>query len=274
MTKKCIAACVQLNSQPDIDVSLKAAKALVEQTVDQGAGLVLLPECSPYLGADAEGLRAGAYDEAEHPALLAIQEWAREHKIWLHAGSIAVKAHDTEDRAYNRSYVLNPRGEVVSAYDKIHLFDVDVGKTDSSGGRYQESAYTKAGEGLVVADTPWGGLGLSICYDLRFPEHYRAMTNAGAVMFSVPSAFTVPTGQAHWEVLCRARAIESAAYVFAPAQVGQHGEKRTTYGHSMIIDPWGKVIAEADGVSTGIIMAEIDMSLVEECRAKIPAWQG
>jgi len=192
------------------------------------------------------------------------RELARESGLWLHCGSLAVLLDN--GRVANRTLLLDPRGEVVARYDKIHMFDVDLG----NGEAYRESATFEAGAEAVVACTPWGGLGLSICYDLRFPHLYRSLAKAGADFLAVPAAFTRTTGRAHWHVLLRARAIETGCFVFAPAQCGEHVGGRQTYGHALIVSPWGAIIADG-GENPGFIIAEIDPAEVDEARRKIPS---
>jgi predicted amidohydrolase len=208
-------------------------------------------------------IRANAYTEADHPAIKAFQDLAQDLDIWLHGGTLAIKVGK---KIANRTFVFAPDGSIVAKYDKIHMFDVDL----DNGESYRESETFTPGDELVLVGLPWGGLGLSTCYDVRFPYLYRALAQNGAQMLAVPSAFTVTTGQAHWEVLLRARAIETGCYVFAPAQTGTHFGGRQTYGHSLIIDPWGTVLADGES-EPGIIIADIDMSNVAAARAKIPS---
>ncbi|MBM3565527.1 MAG: carbon-nitrogen hydrolase family protein, partial [Alphaproteobacteria bacterium] len=190
---------------------------------------------------------------------------------WLLAGSLALKAEGEAERCANRSILIAPTGAIEARYDKIHMFDVDLGPNEEGvRERYQESRSYRAGEKAVTADLPWGRLGMTICYDMRFPHLYRALAKKGAAFFSVPAAFTRPTGRAHWHVLLRARAIENGAFVFAPAQCGEHADGRKTYGHSLIVDPWGAVLAEG-GEDVGVIAARIDPAKVAEARAKVPA---
>jgi predicted amidohydrolase len=192
---------------------------------------------------------------------------AAELKIHLHIGSLAVKA--SPERAANRSFLIGPDGEVLAKYDKIHMFDIDLGNGES----YRESANYQPGETAIIADLPWGRIGLTICYDMRFPALYRALAESGAAFLTAPSAFTRKTGEAHWHTLLRARAIENGCFMFAAAQGGVHENKRETYGHSLIVDPWGAVLAEAAGNEPGIIMAQIDVAKVETARKAIPSLQ-
>ena len=192
---------------------------------------------------------------------------ARELGVWLLIGSAIVKSgHEGDDRAANRSLLIDDRGEVAAAYDKLHVFDVDL----PTGERWRESASVRPGEDAVVADTPWGRLGLSICYDIRFPQLYRALAKAGAAMIAVPAAFTVPTGEAHWETLLRARAIETGAFVLAPAQAGAHEDGRRTWGRSTVVAPWGEVIAKLDHDEPGVLLATLDLEAVERARRAVP----
>jgi len=207
-----------------------------------------------------------AVGEDDNPALAAFRDIARETGAWLLVGSLAVRV--AEAKLANRSFLVDPAGAIVARYDKVHMFDVEIG----DGQTYRESALYQPGGEAVVADLPWGRLGMTICYDLRFPYLYRALAHAGADFVSIPSAFTVPTGRAHWQVLMRARAIETGCFVLAPAQCGEHAEGRRTYGHSIIVGPWGEVLAEA-GDEPGFVIAEIDTARVAEARRKIPSLQ-
>lgn len=259
------AACVQLNSGPAIDANIAMASDLVRRARDQGADFILTPEVSDMI----EPKRALALDkakpESQHAMLAAFRELARETGAWLLLGSIVV--HDKgAERLANRSFLLNPAGEIAARYDKIHMFDVDL----QGGESHRESKSYRPGDTAVLGNLPWGVAGLSICYDLRFPHLYRALAKAGADFLTVPSAFTVPTGRAHWHVLLRARAIENGCFVFAPAQWGEHGGGRRTYGHALIVAPWGEILAEAeDGI--GLVLAEIDPGKVAEARWAVPA---
>jgi predicted amidohydrolase len=204
--------------------------------------------------------------EDDDRSLKAYRELARELKIHLHIGSLALKA--SAERAVNRSFLIGPDGGILARYDKIHMFDIDLGNGES----YRESANYQPGEVAVVADLPWGRIGLTICYDLRFPALYRALAESGAIFLTVPAAFTQKTGEAHWHTLLRARAIENGCFVFAAAQGGVHENKRETFGHSLIIDPWGEIIAEG-GTEPGLILATIDPAKVASVRQKVPSLQ-
>ena len=263
------AACVQISSQLDMDANLEAASALVRDAADNGAQMVLLPENVSLMGTNREQALAMAMPEARHKALPVFTELAREKGVWLMVGSLSVRLDEAgggEDMLANRSLLISDQGEIMVRYDKIHMFDVNI----EGGESHRESETYRPGAQAVVAATPWGGLGMTICYDLRFPYLYRSLAQAGAHFMSVPSAFTRVSGRAHWHVLLRARAVETGCYIFAPAQCGDHANDRQTYGHSLIIDPWGKILAEA-GESPCVIAADIDPSRVAAVRAMIPS---
>ncbi|MGZ8995268.1 MAG: carbon-nitrogen hydrolase family protein [Rhodospirillales bacterium] len=260
----CTVACVQANSGREIGPNIDAVLPLIGKARERGADLVLLPENVAMIEPIQAKQQEKALPEAEHPALAAFAEAASNLGVWLLIGSLAIRRDD--ERVANRSLLVDAAGRVVARYDKIHLFDVDLGPAES----YRESAVIAPGDRIVVAKTPWGGLGLSVCYDLRFPHLYRALAKAGADFLAIPAAFTRTTGAAHWHVLARARAIETGCYVLAPAQCGTHAEGRLTFGHSLIVDPWGVVVADA-GEEVGIITAEIDAARVAEARRRVPA---
>lgn len=257
------AACLQVNAGRDMAANITAAAALVRQARAEGADLVLMPENVSMMEWGRENVLAKAMPESEHTALAAFRALAQETGLWLHCGSLAVAL--PSGKVANRTYMLNPAGEIVARYDKIHMFDVDLGE----GEVYRESATFEPGDRAVVVDLPWGGLGLTICYDLRFPHLFRTLAQNGARFLTVPAAFTRPTGLAHWEVLLRARAIETGCWVFAPAQTGEH-TGRQTWGHALIIAPWGEVVADA-GESPGIIHADVDTAAVDSARRKVPS---
>jgi len=264
MTQTFKAACLQLNSQREVEPNIAALEMLARRAREQGAELIMTPEVSDMIEPERALRFEKARVEAEHPMLAAAQKLARELDAHLLLGSLVVRV-DSETLA-NRSFLINPEGAIVQRYDKIHMFDVNL----PNGERYRESAVFRPGAEAVVAPLPWGVLGMTVCYDLRFPQLYRALAHAGADFLTIPSAFTVPTGRAHWEVLMRARAIETGCFVFAPAQWGEHAKGRKTYGHSIIVAPWGEVLAEAeDGV--GSIIAEIDPAKVLEARQQVPS---
>jgi predicted amidohydrolase len=258
------AACVQLRSGEDVAGNIRDAAKLIRDAAKGGAQFVATPENTTLMAADGGAKLANSFDEAHDPALPVFSALAKELGIWLLIGSLAIKVSDS--KTANRSFLINPAGEITARYSKVHLFDVDL----AGGESYRESNTVAGGDCAVLAQTPWGKLGLSICYDLRFPHLYRSVAQKDAFAFTVPSAFTVPTGEAHWHVLLRARAIENGAFVIAPAQGGTHANGRKTYGHSLIADPWGTILAEA-GNEPGVIFAEIDPALSRTIRAKIPS---
>ncbi len=258
------AACVQLNSGNDMAANLDAAAAGVRAAARQGAQFIMLPEYAALLDGSGRVMRENSYPEAGHPALPAFQALAQETRTWLLVGSLTVKV-DGEQMA-NRSYLLAADGGIAAHYDKIHMFDV----TLPSGKVIRESSAYRPGDRAVIAATPWGPLGMTVCYDLRFPHLYRALAQAGAIFLAVPSSFQRETGVAHWHTLLRARAIENLSYVFAPAMCGDHPGGRMTYGHSLIIDPWGKILAEL-GDEPGVAIAEINTDEVARVRGMLPA---
>ncbi len=251
-----------------IDPAANAADlvAAVEEAAGGGAAMLFTPEMSGLLDQDRERAQAHLASEADDRVLAAVRDTAARKGIWVHLGSLALAGEREDGRLVNRGFLIDGSGAVRARYDKIHLFDVDL----LTGESWRESAAYAPGEQPVVAQTPLGLLGLSICYDLRFPDLYQALTQAGATMLSIPAAFTVPTGEAHWHVLQRARAIEAGVFVIAAAQVGQHEDGRTTFGHSLVVDPWGKVLLDM-GVERGVGFADIDPIQVEEVRRRLPA---
>jgi deaminated glutathione amidase len=259
------AACIQLNNSDDMRRNLEVAEHLIRAARDAGAQLVVTPENSAIMVDSLAAYSQHRYLPDEHPALLLYQNLARELHLWLVIGSIAVAVPGTEKLA-NRSFVIDDAGNIHCTYDKIHLFDV----TLPNGEEYRESSRCVAGNQMTLCDTPWGKLGLTICYDVRFPHLYRALAQAGADIITIPAAFTQLTGEAHWHILVRARAIETGCYILAAAQTGLHPGNRKTYGHSLIVNPWGEVLAEG-GTEEGFIMAELDMDMVVSIRAKIPS---
>lgn len=245
------------------------AKALVEavgQAAAGGAAMLFTPEMSGLLDRDRKRARRHISDEARDPVLAEVREAARRCGIWVNLGSLALNEGRADERLVNRGFVIDDQGEIRARYDKIHLFDIDL----ANGESWRESAAYAPGESTTIVDTPLGPLGLSICYDVRFPDLYRALSDAGATVLSIPSAFTVPTGEAHWHVLLRARAIEAGAFVIAAAQAGEHEDGRRTYGHSLIVDPWGKVLLDMVE-EQGIGFAEVDPGQVDEVRRGLPA---
>lgn len=257
------AACVQLRSSDDVADNIRQTVRLVREAAAQGAIFIATPENTTLMAPDGGAKLAQSFDEAHDPALPVFSALAQELKIWLLIGSLAIKVSHT--KTANRSFLIAPDGRIAARYSKIHLFDV----TLASGESYRESDTVEGGSDAILVETPLGKIGLSICYDVRFPLLYRQMAQRGAFLFTVPSAFTVPTGEAHWHVLLRARAIENGAFVIAPAQGGLHANGRKTYGHSLIVSPWGEILAEA-GTDPGVIAVEIDPRLSVQARARIP----
>ena len=237
----------------------------VREAADGGAAMLFTPEMSGLLDRDSERAAHNVRLEENDEVLAAVRDAAREHGIWVHIGSLAIR---TEGRQLaNRAFVIDPRGEIRARYDKIHLFDVDL----PTGESWRESnTYKHGSEAVVVTGTPVGTLGLAICYDLRFPALFSRLAEAGADVIAVPAAFTVPTGRAHWEVLLRARAIEAGLFVVAAAQAGQHEDGRTTYGHSLVVDPWGDVLLDM-AENSGVAFADIELSRITDVRGRVPA---
>jgi len=264
MTQTFTAACVQTTAADDMDANVRAASDLARRARDAGADFILLPENVALMEPRAAVARALAAPAESHPALAAFRDLAAEVGAWLLVGSLGIRVGD--GRIANRSFLLDDKGAVIASYDKIHMFDVDL----PSGERYRESETFQPGDAACLADTPWGPLGMTVCYDLRFPHLYRDLAQAGARYLSIPAAFTRVTGAAHWHILQRARAIETGCFVFAPTQVGVHPGGRTTYGHSLIVDPWGEVLADG-GEAVGFVTARIDPARIDEVRAMIPS---
>lgn len=238
----------------------------VNEAAAGGAAMLFTPEMSGLLDRDRGRAIGHLHLQSDDPVLAAVRAAAAAAGIWVHLGSLALLAPDG-DKLLNRGFVIDDQGAIRASYDKIHLFDVDL----PTGESWRESAAYARGERAVVVDTPVGALGLSICYDLRFAGLYAALSNEGATILAIPAAFTVPTGEAHWHVLMRARAIEAGAFVVAAAQVGQHQDGRKTYGHSLVVDPWGKVLLDMGGEGPGLGFAELDPAAVEEVRRRLPA---
>jgi deaminated glutathione amidase len=255
---------VQMRSGLDPQANLAAALASIEEAKRAGAAYVLTPEMTNIMEVKRERLFATIADEERDPTLAALRETARRLSLYVHIGSLAVRA--SPDKAANRSFLIDRRGDVIARYDKIHMFDVDL----ANGESYRESRNYRPGDLAVVADLPWGRLGLTVCYDLRFPALYRALAEAGASFLSIPSAFTRQTGEAHWHVLVRARAVENGCFVFAAAQGGKHENGRETFGHSLVVDPWGRILAEG-GTEPGVILADIDPAQIATARSRIPS---
>lgn len=259
------AACIQLNCNDDLDRNLDIAERLIRQAHKAGAQLIFTPENSAVMVDPAVGYAGHRYRPEVHPALQRYCALARELTLWLIIGSLAVVTEGT-DKLANRSFVIDATGRVHCTYDKIHLFDVSL----PNGEEYRESSRCAAGNKATLCETAWGTLGLTICYDVRFPHLYRKLAQEGARFLSIPAAFTKVTGEAHWHILVRARAIETGCYVFAAAQTGTHPGNRHTYGHSLIVDPWGTILADA-GTEEGFILADIETVMVDTIRSRIPS---
>ncbi len=260
------AALVQMRSGHNPQANLAAAVKLIGEAKDGGAEYVQTPEMTNIMVLQHDELFAAIVPEESDASLATFRELARALAIHLHIGSLAIRA--SAEKAVNRSFLIDPKGEIVARYDKIHMFDVDL----AGGESYRESRNYRPGDFGVVADLPWGRLGMTICYDLRFPALYRGLAEAGASFLAAPAAFTKQTGEAHWHVLQRARAIENGCFVFAAAQGGRHENGRDTFGHSLIVDPWGRILAEG-GTEPGVILARIDPAAISAARGRIPSLQ-
>jgi deaminated glutathione amidase len=258
------AACVQLQASRSLDSNIEVAEALIREAADGGAEYVQTPEQTGIMELERARLFETITEEADDRALAQLRKLAADKKIWLHVGSLAIRISDQQ--AANRAFMIAPDGRIAARYDKIHMFDVDL----PNGETYRESRTYRPGTLAVTADLPWARFGLTICYDVRFPYLYRALAHAGATVLTAPAAFTKVTGEAHWHVLQRARAIENCAFMITAAQGGLHENGRSTYGHSMIVAPWGEVLAEA-GIEPQVIFAEIDLAEVAKARARIPS---
>ncbi|NJR79269.1 carbon-nitrogen hydrolase family protein [Sphingomonas corticis] len=256
-------ALAQTTTGIDPAANAAALVAAIAEAAAGGAAMVFTPEMSNLLDRDRARAAASIRGEGDDAVLAAVRDAAARHGVWVHLGSLALRRDD--GRLANRGFVIDAEGAVRARYDKMHLFDVDL----PTGESWRESAAYAPGARAVVVDTPAGRLGLSICYDLRFPDLYRALSDAGATILSVPAAFTRPTGAAHWHLLLRARAVEAAAFVVAAAQAGEHQDGRATYGHSLAVDPWGEVIADAGDVP-GLAFAALDAARLAEVRARLP----
>jgi deaminated glutathione amidase len=261
------AAMVQMRTGLLPPANLEQGTKLIREAAAQGADYVLTPEVSNMIQSNRQAMFENLASEEDDLSLKAYRALAAELKIHLHIGSLALRV--SPERAVNRSFLIAPDGTVIASYDKIHMFDIDL----PGGESYRESANYQPGETAVIADLPWGRIGLTICYDVRFPALYRALAESGASFLTVPSAFTVRTGEAHWHTLLRARAIENGCFVFAAAQAGTHESKRQSYGHSLIIDPWGTILAEGSATETGVFLAKIDPAKVETARKTVPSLQ-
>lgn len=264
---------VQMSSTNQVAENAVTADHLIREAANRGANLVMTPEMTSLIELDRTALLTKLFTEEEDPSLKRFQALAEELNIWLMIGSMAILKNGGPPQAgkiANRCFMIDSTGQIVSRYDKIHMFDVDL----PGGESYRESAAYAAGDRAVICPTPWGNLGHSICYDLRFPHLYRNLAQAGASLLAVPAAFTAVTGAAHWQVLLQARAIENGSFVFAPAQCGTHenakGVRRETYGHSLIVDPWGNILDDG-GADVGVTVAEIDLALCDQARTRIPS---
>lgn len=259
------AACVQLNNTPDLHKNLVRSTAIVREAAAAGAQLIATPEYTCIMRDIGGDRLETAAEERDHKVLKHYQALAKELGIWILLGSISIKVGKV--RIQNRSFLINAEGDIVARYNKIHLFDVDL----PNGQSFRESKMVEPGDKAVIADSPWGKIGMTVCYDVRFPHLYRMLAKAGASIITIPSAFSMPTGEAHWELFVRSRASETGCFVLAPGQCGLHEGSRQTWGHSMIVNPWGKILAEATGKETGFITADLDLSEVEKYRQNIPA---
>ncbi|MHB9879473.1 carbon-nitrogen hydrolase family protein [Pacificimonas sp. ICDLI1SI03] len=256
---------VQTNSGIDPLANAEMLKDGVAKLAAEGAEIVFTPEMSGLLDRNRARAEQVIRTEDDDIVLAAMQDAARQHGVWITLGSLAIRTPPHE-RLSNRSFLIDPRGEIVSRYDKIHLFDVDLG----GGDKWQESSAYRPGTDAVVAQTPAGRLGLSICYDIRFPRLYDALSEAGVDLIAIPAAFTRPSGTAHWHILARARAIENTAFVVAAAQTGEHEDGRATYGHSLVVDPWGKILLDM-GEEPGTAICDIDLGQIDEIRRRLPS---
>ena len=257
-------ALFQMTAGIDPVENARALRTAIAQSADGGAQMLFTPEMSGMIDQDRARSETVICSEDEDEVLATVRAEAKLHGLWVHLGSLAVR-DDASNKRRNRAFLIDPAGEIRARYDKIHLFDIDL----PSGETYRESNAYTPGENAVLAQTPWGKLGLTICYDLRFPDLFRALSSAGADIISVPAAFTVPTGEAHWHVLLRARAIESSAFIVAAAQTGSHDDGRRTYGHSLVVDPWGNILLDA-GEGAGIYFADLPLEMLADVRGKIP----
>ena len=260
------AAIFQMTSGIDPAANAAAIGDMAARAKGEGADMLFTPEMAGYVDRDRQRAAATLRSEVDDPVLAAVREAAAKQGLWVHLGSLPLKDERTDGRWANRSFMIDDSGEIRARYDKIHLFDVDL----ATGESWRESSVYGPGEQVVAVDTPWARMGLSVCYDMRFPDLYRALTNAGATVLLTPAAFTVPTGKAHWHVLLRARAIEAGCFVIAAAQTGHHADGRDTYGHSLIADPWGDIVLDM-GEQAGLALAEIDLSRIEDVRGRVPA---
>jgi predicted amidohydrolase len=263
-------ALIQFTGSDRPDDNLTRLTAMIRQAVAEGAGFVLTPEVSNCISTSRSHQQQVLRSEAEDAVLAGLRSLARDLEVWILAGSLALRSDDPDGRFANRSILIGPDGAIAARYDKIHMFDVAISETEN----YHESDGYRPGDTAVLADTPFGRIGMTVCYDLRFPHLYRALAQAGAQILTIPSAFTPLTGAAHWEILLRARAIETGCFVLAPAQTGSHpasaGRQRATWGHSLVVSPWGEVLASASR-APGIVHATLDLGAVAEARRRVPS---
>ncbi len=264
------AALIQLTVTDDPAANLEATQAFIRQAVEGGAGFVLTPEMTNCLSSSRDHQRAIFRSEETDETLSALRRTAKEHGIWLLIGSLGLLTQDEDGRFANRSFLIAPDGTIAARYDKIHMFDVNVSETEV----YRESSAYRPGAQAVVADAGWAKIGMSVCYDLRFPQLYRRLAQGGAQVITIPAAFNHITGAAHWETLVRARAIETGCFVLAPAQTGfhaeAHGKGRRTHGHSLAVAPWGEVLADA-GTDPGVTLVDLDLSQIAAARGRVPS---
>lgn len=260
------AAIFQMTSGIDPAANAAAIVEMAARAKGEGADMLFTPEMAGYLDRDRPRAAATLRSEGDDPVLAAVREAAAKLGLWVHIGSLPLKDERADGRWANRSFMIDGNGDIRARYDKIHLFDVDL----ATGESWRESSVYGPGEQVVAVDTPWARMGLSVCYDMRFPDLYRALTNAGAMVLLMPAAFTVPTGKAHWHILLRARAIEAGCFVIAAAQTGHHADGRDTYGHSLIADPWGDIVLDM-GEMAGLALADIDLTRIEDVRGRVPA---
>jgi predicted amidohydrolase len=259
-------ALAQMTSGIDPAANADALVAAIAEAGRADADMLFTPEMSGLLDRDRRRASAKLRDEASDPVLAAVREAAAKAGVWVQLGSLALAGERADGRLVNRAFLIDAEGTIRARYDKIHLFDVDL----ATGESWRESAVYAPGSAPMLASTPWGAIGLTICYDLRFSDLYRSLTDAGAVILTVPAAFTVPTGEAHWHLLLRARAVEAGVFVIAAAQSGTHEDGRATYGHSLVVDPWGEVLLDM-GEGAGVATVDIDLARVSEVRGRVPA---
>ena len=257
-------ACIQTNSKSDPNINIREVSSLIRAARSTGAELITTPEVVGMLEPNREKALNKAQPENYHGVLREFRALSRDLAIWLLIGSISIKL--SNGKLANRSFLINPDGQIIARYTKIHMFDVEV----NDGSIYRESATYQPGTSACLASTPWGLVGLTVCYDIRFPALYRDLAKAGAKIIFIPSAFTEVTGEAHWHILQRARAIENGCFIVSAAQTGMHEQNRKTFGHSIIVDPWGNILADANK-DVGFITADLDLNLVDEVRKKIPS---